>query len=306
MRGSRPSDALVRRFLDQHRWSGAPEELVVRLCAELLEEAGVSVPVDVRMLASFRGIAAISEVDQPEAGCIFCDGERLLIQLRSSDSPERRRFTICHEILHTFFPGFREERRRRTDRTVGAFDRSQLEEYLCDLGAAELLLPRRPFLAALPPQPCLDDVIELAAVFDASLEATAIRMVNLTAAAMALVVLEPAWKPAEQRELARRATQPALAGLEGQLPPKRLRVRWAYGPKLTTIPKHKSIDDTTPLATVLETGGVDYLGGTGLTGDTYQVSARHLPYHREGEPVDRVLVLLRDAVGLPSDLSTST
>jgi Zn-dependent peptidase ImmA (M78 family) len=264
------------------------------------------VPVEVRMLASFRGIAAISEVDQIEAGCIFCDGERLLIQLRSSDSPERRRFTICHEILHTFFPGFREERRRRTDRTVGAFDRSQLEEYLCDFGAAELLLPRRPFLPALPPQPCLDDVIELAALFDASLEATAIRVVNLTAAPMALVVLEPAWKPAEQRELARRATQPALAGLEGKLPPKRLRVRWAYGPTMTTIPKHKSIDDTTPLAAVLETGVVDYLGVIGLTGDTYQVSARHLPYYRDGEPVDRVLVLLRDPIDLQSDLSTST
>jgi hypothetical protein len=131
-------------------------------------------------------------------------------------------------------------------------------------------------------------------------------MVNLTATPMALVVLEPAWKPAEQRELARRATQPALAGLEGDPPPKRLRVRWAYGPKMTTIPKHKSIDDTTPLATVLETGGVDYLGLTGRTHDTDQVSARHLPYHREGEPVDRVLVLLRDPIGLPSDLSTST
>jgi Zn-dependent peptidase ImmA (M78 family) len=306
MRRSRPPDELVRRFLDQHQWRGAPEELVVWLCEELLEEADVRVPVDVRMLASFRGIAAISEVDQPEAGCIFCDGERLLIHLRGSDSPERQRFTICHEILHTFFPGFRQERRTRIDRTVGAFDRSRLEEYLCDLGAAELLLPREPFLAALPAQPCLDDVIELAPVFDASLEATAIRLVNLAAAPMALVVLEPAWKPVEQREFARRATQPALAGLEDGPPPKKLRVRWAYGPKMTTIPKHKSIDYTTPLATVLETGGVDYLGITGLTGNTYQVSARHLPYHREGEPVDRVLVLLRDPVGAPSDLSIST
>jgi Zn-dependent peptidase ImmA (M78 family) len=282
------------RFLDQHRWFGAPEELVVRLCSELLEEAGVSVPVDVRMLASFRGIAAISEVDQPEAGCIFCDGERLLIQLRSSDSPERRRFTICHEILHTFFPGFREERRTRIDRTVGAFDRSRLEEYLCDLGAAELLLPRQPFLAALPAQPCLDDVIELAGVFDASLEATAIRMVRLASVPMALVVLEPAWKPAEQRELARRATQPALAGLEGEPPPKKLRVRWAYGPKIPIIPKHKSVDDASPLATVPETGGVDYRGTTGLMDGALEVSARYLPYHRDGDLVGRVLVLLQD------------
>jgi Zn-dependent peptidase ImmA (M78 family) len=293
MRGSRPPDGLVRRFLDQHRWSRAPEELIVQLCAELLEEAGTSVPVDVRMLASFRGIAAIYEVDQAEAGCIFCAGERLLIHIRGSDSPERQRFTICHEILHTFFPGFREERRARTDKTVGTHGRDQLEEYLCDLGAAELLLPRRQFLAALPPQPCLDDVIELSGVFDASLEATAVRVVNLIAAPMALVVLEPAWKPLEQRELARQASQPALAGLEGDAPPKRLRVRWAYGPDMTTIPKHKSVDDASPLADVLETGGVDYRGTTGLMDGPLEVSARHVPYRRDGDLVDRVLVLLQ-------------
>jgi Zn-dependent peptidase ImmA (M78 family) len=295
---SRPPDGLVRRFLDQHQWSGTPEELVVRLCAELLEETGVSVPVDVRMLASFRGISAIIAVDQDEAGCIFCDGERLLVQLRGSDSPERQRFTICHEILHTFFPGFREERRRRTDPTVGNFDGNQLEEYLCDLGAAELLLPRQSFLAALPAQPSFDDVIELAVVFKASLEATAIRMVSLASVPMALVVLEPAWKPAEQRELARRATQPALAGLESEPPPKKLRVWWAYGPRMATIPKHKSVDDASPLATVLETGGVDYRGRTGLTEVTLEVSARHLPYRREEEPADRVLVLLREPMGV--------
>jgi len=256
------------------------------------------VPVDVRMLASFRGIAAIAEVDQLEAGCIFCEGERLLIQLRGSDSPERRRFTICHEILHTFFPGFREERRKRIDKTVGALDPDQFEEYLCDLGGAELLLPRQPFLAALPARPSFDDVIQLAAVFAASLEATAIRMVSLATVPMALVVLEPAWKPAEQRELARRATQPALAGLESGPPPKKLRVRWAYGPGMAAIPKHKSVDDLSPLAEVLKSGAVDYRGATGLTRGIFQVTARHLPYQREGESVDRVLVLIREPMGV--------
>jgi hypothetical protein len=49
-------------------------------------------------------------------------------------------------------------------------------------------------------------MIELAGVFEASLEATVIRVVSLAAVPMTLVVLEPAWKPIEQRELARRAT----------------------------------------------------------------------------------------------------
>jgi Zn-dependent peptidase ImmA (M78 family) len=298
MRRSQPPDALARRFLDQHQWSGTAEELVVRLCEELLDEAGISVPIDVRLLASFRGIAAINEVDQAEAGCIFFNGERLVVHMRGTDSAERQRFTICHETIHTFFPGFREERRARTDTTVGTYDRNQFEEYLCDIGAAELLLPRKPFLAVLPAQPDIDDVIELADVFDASLEATAIRIVNLATVPMALVVLEPAWKPAEQRELARRAIQPALAGLESETPPKKLRVRWAYGPRIATIPKHKSVDDTSSLANVLQTGGADYLGATGLTGGAFQVSARRLPYSRGGDLIDRVLVLLRDPTGV--------
>lgn len=113
--------------------------------------------------------------------------------------------------------------------------------------------PRQPFLAALPAQPRIDELIELAAVFAASLEATALRVVNLATVPMALVVLEPAWKPAEQRELARRTTQPALAGLEGEAPPRKLRVRWAYGTRMATIPKHKSVEDASPLADVVET-----------------------------------------------------
>jgi IrrE N-terminal-like domain len=111
MRRSPLPDALVQRFLDQHRWPGTPEELIIRLCEELLDESGACVPVDVRMLASFRDISSITQQDQAEAGCIFCSGQQLVVQIRSSDSAERQRFTICHEILHTFFPGFREERR---------------------------------------------------------------------------------------------------------------------------------------------------------------------------------------------------
>jgi hypothetical protein len=45
-------------------------------------------------------------------------------------------------------------------------------------------------------------------------------------------------------------------------------------------------------------GAADYRGATGLTRGIFQVSARHLPYHREGERVDRVLVLLQDSTGM--------
>jgi hypothetical protein len=43
---------------------------------------------------------------------------------------------------------------------------------------------------------------------------------------------------------------------------------------------------------------MNYEGTTGLTEGTFQISARHLPYYRDGEPIDRVLVLLQDSVDL--------
>lgn len=81
-------DPVVAELLDQHRGTDA-EAVIRRLCDRLLSEAGATVPVDMRMLASFRGVAEIAAADQDEAGCIYYDGERLVIQTRRADSEER-------------------------------------------------------------------------------------------------------------------------------------------------------------------------------------------------------------------------
>ncbi|MGH2819385.1 MAG: ImmA/IrrE family metallo-endopeptidase, partial [Actinomycetota bacterium] len=147
--------------------------------------------MDVRLLASFRG-ARVEEAEQPHVGILIWDGQRLLIRVRASDSEERRRFTVCHEICHTFFPGFRESPRTRTDRDVERFDPRDPEEYLCDHGAAELLLPRPWLLPSVPKDFTLDDVIEIAARSRASIEAAAQRCVDLSTRPVAVVMLERA------------------------------------------------------------------------------------------------------------------
>ena len=44
-------------------------------------------------------------------------------------------------MMHTAFPNFTEEKRYRLDTSVEAKPLNQEEEYLCDLGAAALLMP---------------------------------------------------------------------------------------------------------------------------------------------------------------------
>ncbi|MGH3950026.1 MAG: ImmA/IrrE family metallo-endopeptidase [Pseudonocardiaceae bacterium] len=287
------TDQIVTEFVRQHGGDD-PEAVIRRLCEELLDEAGADIPVDMRMLASFRGVAEITAVSQTEAGCIFFDGERLVIRTRLEDLEERRRFTEGHEINHTFFPGFQEERRSRTDRSVGIFDRSAAEEYLCDVGAAELLLPRTEIIGRLPEPVDLDLVVELATTFRATVEATARRVAALCGGPTAVVVLEPGWRRAEEEQMRRRSFHTGLLDLETPPIPKKLRVRWAVSHGgMPTISRNKSVADNTPLAEVLDLGGVDYRGLTGLLPDEAIVSARHMPYRRDGVLIECVLVLLR-------------
>ena len=169
---------------------------------------------------------------------------------------------------------------------------SRGEEELCDHGAAELLLPREAFIAACPPYPDMADVLTLAQTFQASAEATALRVVTLSAVPAAMMVLEPSLKPAEVSRIAHRQSQPALPGFPPEAPALRLRVQKSFRYRFPFLPKHKSIDASTPLASVLDDGAADYTGQTGIIPGRFRVSARLLPISRDGILVDRVVALL--------------
>jgi hypothetical protein len=283
-------DPNVAALLAYHRASD-PEALIERLCAALLDKAGVTVPVDLDVLASYRNAEVrIMDQDQPES--IVWDGKRFLILLRREDSNGRRRFSCAHAIVHTYF--------MQVSVPAGTGARvqnswSQREESLCDLGAASLLLPRQSFMAAFPDVPTMDDVLDAAGTFEASAEATAIRAVTLSAVPMAMVVLEPRLKPTEVKLAARRRTQPSFPGMDyGVDPVPKLRVQRSYGWGLKFIPKHKAVDDSSPLADVTARDAVDYVGECGLLPGKVRVSARRLPIRYGNELVDRVVALIVD------------
>jgi predicted transcriptional regulator len=262
---------------------------MVQMCEDLVaNEPGV--PVDLVVLASLQNVLSVEVADMVEAGCIRVDGDYFRIRLRASDSERRRRFTLAHEICHIFFEttslvGV-------TDHEVGRYGAKDEVEYLCDLGAAEVLLPRAAFRSRCPSQPGFDDVCAMAEEFDASLEATASRIVGLGLGPAQLVVLEPRLTAAQERSVRKSAAAPSFVGMEAANPRRRLRVAWSTG-REWFVPQNKSANDGTALAGCIQAGDVDVVEDPGITGGRpVRVVGRHLPYWRGDIWVDRVMAFL--------------
>lgn len=282
---SKKVDPRINALMEFHGADSDPADLISSLCVSLLDEAGEDVPVDLEVLASFRNAHVVhAEQEQPET--IHWDGRNFQIRLRNADTPGRRRFSCAHAIVHTWFF---ESAGHGSDARQGW---SEGEEELCDLGAAALLLPEAAFRSACPAEVTMDDVLRLAEEFQASAESTALRAVSLSATPLAMVVLEMTVKPVEKKALAKRQSHPSLPGFDGPAIAPRLRVVKGFGRGLGFIARYKSVGEATPLVSVIEDDGVDYVGEIGILAGTYRVSARNLPMRRNGELVDRVVALI--------------
>lgn len=201
------------------------EDHVVLVAERLTRELSLKPPLGVDIVASAQGISRVEIVDQPWAGCLATANGRLVIRLRNTDPEVRQRFSGFHEVAHTFLPGFALRTQFRCD--PGDARRS-VEEHLCDVGASELLFPRRFFAQDLRSAAFGMDTVELLAdKYQGSLEATTRRVVDLSPCDSLMVVLEVRKKPSERWD-------------SSAVP--RLRVRYSHGRgQWPFIPRHKSV-----------------------------------------------------------------
>jgi hypothetical protein len=240
--------------------------LVTLLTDQLIQELELQPPVDLELLASARGIAAIELVDIPWAGCLLPHPGGLRIQLRVGDSSGRRRFTGCHEVAHTLMSGFATISYRCTpgdsDPSHGYVD--QDVERLCDLAASQLLLPQPYFGTDLRGQPFGWDGLQLLAErYEASLEAVARRAVAVSDRPTLFLALKPAASHTDPKPRLRVASQ-ARSG------------DWPFIPTNKSVPAEHPLQDA--LAGELVDGPADLLGLT-ATGRPapVQLSARLFP-----------------------------
>jgi hypothetical protein len=247
---------------------------------DVVTELDLEPPIDPALVASYLGIPRVETVDLDVAGCLVRDDAALTIKVRRSDARPRRRFTICHECSHTFFPGFRREPQYRCDPGHLVTPTNRPLEQLCDLGASELLLPRQHFAQDLADMAFgLQGVIELANRYEASLEATARRAVMLATRPTMLVVLEEINKPRDSIGA-----------------PPRLRVRWSCASgAFPFVRRYKSVAAHSPFGRALhgeivnEITDIDEICTERL--QDARISARLCPYGPNRRR--RVLALIR-------------
>lgn len=255
---------------------------VRRIAARLVDELDLHPPVDVELAASYQDVARVEVVNIPWAGCLLTVAGDVVIRVRDTDSQGRRRFTIPHEISHTFFKGYQEQPQYRCSPVPAAQGRRQDLEWLCDVGAGALLFPLKHFgPEASSARFGFDAVGELADRYDASLTATAHAFVEAQLSDTLFVILERRTKPSQESD-----AQPRLRVASAH--PKG---NWPF------VPRHKSAPDKSLLTHALEGWPIDEIGDlTGITAAEQlpgvQISARYVPYtDDQGTVIDRVFAL---------------
>lgn len=153
------------------------EEQSRRLALTAMEQGWDGPPYDAFELADALGIEVVARQDLEDARLVSTDG-RPRIEFNPQRRRARIRFSVAHEIGHSLFDDYADRARYR-DTEEHRGDDWQLE-MLCNVAAAELLMPA----GALPISEAANlDLVRLLdqrAVFGVSTEALLRRVVRLT------------------------------------------------------------------------------------------------------------------------------
>lgn len=200
-------------------------------------------PFNPLQLASMQGIKCreATGLFSAEAQLTPVAGRQLLLEFNPDRAESRRNYSICHEIVHTFFDDCYEMVHFR--KTAGReFDPEYEVEHLCQVGAAELLMPEEDFIQDLANvEFSLRSLSEIATRYGASREAALRRMVALGPSPTAAVFLSRRLKPEEKL---RSKTLNMFPDLDVTPVPKLRILYGVYGNGFPIfLPQHKSVPD---------------------------------------------------------------
>jgi hypothetical protein len=189
----------------------AVSSMVTDLLLSAADEGAVGTPTDPFQLAALMGIGLRPHFDIADARLIAApkDGSgapsqttaeaplarfvpastRLIIEYNPTRPRGRLRYSVAHELAHAFFPDAASEPRHRT--YTGAVeelanDDSWQLELLCNVAAAEILMPTAAIEGLLDTDTDIDFLMSKRAKFHVSTEALMRRLVHATSRPMAL------------------------------------------------------------------------------------------------------------------------
>lgn len=212
---------------------------------------------------------------------ILLDTYKGIILIKEDDPIVRQRFTESHELMELLFDAQTDVQQ---ELDLPSWDHNRKEQ-LCDLGAAELLMPRSSFVPRLNKWGLsIDSAKKLSATYKTSLLATLTRMVELSNQACALVIWRYALKPTEKRRNFTIAPSP------------KMRIQWrkASPSWQPFIPKDKSVESPSLIIQAQETGEVqtgqeEFVWG----GQSVECQVEAMPVMRQGDPMVVSLLRLR-------------
>lgn len=135
-------------------------------------------PYDPFQLAELMKIQLVPREDLYDAR-IVAGGKHPQIEFNPTRPRGRVRFSVAHELAHTFFPDYHQMIRYRSGLNPSRTDEWQLE-LLCNVAAAELLMPIGSFMDLEDEPLKIEHLMELRKEFDVSTEALLLRVVKLT------------------------------------------------------------------------------------------------------------------------------
>lgn len=159
-----------------------PEDAFVASSRALLQELGrTQPPFPQEAIASLQRVTKITRADIPFDACLTPLENGYHVELCKFHSKAKQSFSLAHEVAHTFLiehePSLRAPKR---EKGIGESSNYVLIERLCDLAAAELLLPEPVFAKDVwQCGPSLNSIVLLSARYCASLSATAWRFAQM-------------------------------------------------------------------------------------------------------------------------------
>ena len=274
-----------RVFINQYGSINGPED-VGRFSAFLRKEAGIDdePPVDLSAILRRFGAPTPKRVTLPGQQGLLLDPELGLILIEERHRPVRQRFTVAHELVEMLFAAM-PARLDAHGRNVGNFPHLT-KERLCNVGAAELLMPAATFLSRTQKLGVsFGTARALAIEYEVSLAASLIRMATIGPGHQAVVLWRMKNKPSEIKS---QVPENQLLLIEIpmlRIAPQKLRVEWSFtGAEMPFIPKDKSVPDNTLINAAWRdrhfVAGSEHLDLGTLSGDFY---VENQPFETEGE-----------------------
>ena len=176
------TNASVRRFAQDESPIDKMERVARASVLEAAESGWLGPPYDPIELAKSRGIRVQPNASIADAR-VFVANDKYILEYNPNRTRGRVNFSIAHEIAHTFFEDCKERVRNRANNPTRTND-WQLE-MLCNIGAAEILMPVGALPSDIDITTSIEELMELRKRFQVSLEALLIRLVKLSSSRIA-------------------------------------------------------------------------------------------------------------------------